>query len=714
MTSGFQIFADPFGNLWCADGYVAQLKNGVRLPVGSGAEFSGVLADARGVFTPAAATSSGTFVGGSGRGLISTGITPTGSGPAVPVGLWRPARPGVYVLGKFTLLVTGPSAATISDGPNTVAILSAGGTAPVGAFLSTSYGQTTYNGGTVFTLTLLAEQGAPGTIQTYSASVSDGTGFAGVFAAVTAVTWQGATDANWMVVVNTDGTADLMHAGTIMASRSAAGNCDASGVYEANATGMAAYNSGAAWRAYLQVIPVAPRAGFVYVKVSESAGVLTSVAGPFLATALPSNTTTDFYVPLALSDGLGGLLQIHTGLLLWQSPIATATALQTPRTINGVAFDGTSNITVAAAAGTLQGTTLNSSVITSSLTSVGNLAMGTWSASVIGGAYGGTGVSNPGRTLTLAGNFALSGSYNTTFLQTGSTTVILPSTSSTMARTDSGQTFAGAQTFTGKVSGTGQGTTAGLGANDFTTRSLAAAEWLFNLNSHRLVTPAASSVGWCSVAGGGSIYTGFSNVAISIAALAVASSCSSTLIYSNMETMAAWTGQCPLITMDMAFAFQAYIAIGAGSNCRLRLMMGGALPQSAQYYANADPLTTRGFGAEFYWSTTNSRTEVRLFGHNGTTISYTTGVPYTSSGFTSNGIILAKTGTNLSLYWSSAPGSRPTLLTSMTIDNTAGVRYSYYCFTAVVVGSSAAAVPAGGGIEFNFINEVRYLQDSGL
>lgn len=53
---------------------------------------------------------------------------------------------------------------------------------------------------------------------------------------------------------------------------------------------------------------------------------------------------------------------------------ATATALQNARTINGVSFDGTGNITVAAAAGTLTGTTLNSTVVNSSLTSVGTLA----------------------------------------------------------------------------------------------------------------------------------------------------------------------------------------------------------------------------------------------------------------------------------------------------------------------------------------------------
>jgi hypothetical protein len=52
---------------------------------------------------------------------------------------------------------------------------------------------------------------------------------------------------------------------------------------------------------------------------------------------------------------------------------ATATALQTARNINGVSFNGTADITVAAAAGTLTGNTLASGVTASSLTSVGTL-----------------------------------------------------------------------------------------------------------------------------------------------------------------------------------------------------------------------------------------------------------------------------------------------------------------------------------------------------
>jgi hypothetical protein len=65
---------------------------------------------------------------------------------------------------------------------------------------------------------------------------------------------------------------------------------------------------------------------------------------------------------------------------------STATTLATARNINGVAFDGSADITVTAAAGTLSGNTLNSGVTASSLTSVGTLASLTTSGDVtVGG-----------------------------------------------------------------------------------------------------------------------------------------------------------------------------------------------------------------------------------------------------------------------------------------------------------------------------------------
>ncbi len=72
----------------------------------------------------------------------------------------------------------------------------------------------------------------------------------------------------------------------------------------------------------------------------------------------------------------------------------TATALETARNINGTSFDGTANITVTAAAGTLTGTELNSSVVTSSLTALGTIATGVWAATDVAVAHGGTGASD--------------------------------------------------------------------------------------------------------------------------------------------------------------------------------------------------------------------------------------------------------------------------------------------------------------------------------
>lgn len=73
----------------------------------------------------------------------------------------------------------------------------------------------------------------------------------------------------------------------------------------------------------------------------------------------------------------------------------TATKLATPRNINGVAFDGSQNITVPAASNTLTGTSLASNVVSSALTTLGTL-------SYINLSDGGSiNVGNPGGTAPL-------------------------------------------------------------------------------------------------------------------------------------------------------------------------------------------------------------------------------------------------------------------------------------------------------------------------
>jgi hypothetical protein len=76
----------------------------------------------------------------------------------------------------------------------------------------------------------------------------------------------------------------------------------------------------------------------------------------------------------------------------------------------------------------LNATTLGSGVVSSSLTSVGTIATGTWNGTAIAGQYGGTGVANTGKTITLGGNLTTSGAFTTTLTATANTSVTLPTT----------------------------------------------------------------------------------------------------------------------------------------------------------------------------------------------------------------------------------------------------------------------------------------------
>ena len=78
------------------------------------------------------------------------------------------------------------------------------------------------------------------------------------------------------------------------------------------------------------------------------------------------------------------------------------------------------------------------------ITTLGTITTGTWQGSVIDGTYGGTGVANTGKTITLGGNLTTSGAHATTVTTTANTSVTLP-VSGTLA------TLAGTETFTNKT-----------------------------------------------------------------------------------------------------------------------------------------------------------------------------------------------------------------------------------------------------------------------
>jgi hypothetical protein len=103
----------------------------------------------------------------------------------------------------------------------------------------------------------------------------------------------------------------------------------------------------------------------------------------------------------------------------------------------------------------LSATTLGSGVTGSSLTSVGTIGTGVWQGTVITGQYGGTGVANTGKTITIGGNFTHTGAHTLGLTTTANTSVTLPTTG-TLA------TLAGTETLTNKTIAAGSNTISGL------------------------------------------------------------------------------------------------------------------------------------------------------------------------------------------------------------------------------------------------------------
>jgi hypothetical protein len=145
--------------------------------------------------------------------------------------------------------------------------------------------------------------------------------------------------------------------------------------------------------------------------------------------ATPSNTT---------ADGGGITLKGATDKTLnWVNATAAWTSSEDFNLLTGKVYE-INGTTV------LSSTTLGSGVTGSSLTSVGTIGTGVWQGTLVAGQYGGTGVNNSGKTITLGGNLTTSGAFATTFTTTSTTSVTLP-TSGTLA------TLAGTETFTNKT-----------------------------------------------------------------------------------------------------------------------------------------------------------------------------------------------------------------------------------------------------------------------
>lgn len=93
---------------------------------------------------------------------------------------------------------------------------------------------------------------------------------------------------------------------------------DPSGYYEATNYGRDTYNLGGEFFVSVLMAPTSPLGLYIYLKLNNSSGSITSVEGPFSAPTLPVNTSGVKIVPIAYSDGAGKIFQYYESAILWK------------------------------------------------------------------------------------------------------------------------------------------------------------------------------------------------------------------------------------------------------------------------------------------------------------------------------------------------------------------------------------------------------------
>jgi hypothetical protein len=312
--SQFTVTIDENGNLLCEGGCVIDLSAGTTEYTVIGGMPQTALNYQFGIRY--AARGNSIFMGGGGGNVLSSG---TVTGTLAPIGWFRRIDVDTWVdpIGNELVADYGTGTAEILSGANVIADCASIGTlAPTGVFTATTYGEDTYNGGSAFTLTL-TDDGAQ-VISTAVVTFRAGTAQSGVYALTEWHEWTSNDDSDFVLTTNTDGTAQISDASDVIAERSSAFADDPSGTYIATTYGQDTYNEGEFFIADVQLDPVSPRIGYVYVQLTLSSGTLTAVSELIFDTSLPANSATLEVVPIAYSDGNGSVIQIQQGPIIFR------------------------------------------------------------------------------------------------------------------------------------------------------------------------------------------------------------------------------------------------------------------------------------------------------------------------------------------------------------------------------------------------------------
>jgi len=351
----------------------------------------------------------------------------------------------------------------------------------------------------------------------------------------------------------------------------------------------------------------------------------------------------------------------------------------------------------------LSATGLGSAVVSSSLTSVGTLTSGTWNASVIGPAYGGTGVAN-----NVASTLTISGAYGTTFTVSGATSLTLP-TSGTVTALGNTVTGTGSIVLAASPTLTGTTTAANLNVSSLTSGQVVFAGASGALTSNSSLTYASGTLTAATslvVSGTGGNITMTGGNIIGVAAITMTGAINKVTITAPATGSTLTIADGKTLTANNTLTFTgtdgSSVAFGAGGTV---LYSGSTIPSGTVWNGNVIGAIYGGTGVA-----NNAASTIAISGAYGTTftVSGTTALTLPTSG-TVTALGNSTTGTG-NIVLAGAPtiaGGAHTGITNLAVRDTSAA------YDVTIAAVSSTTLTAGRTLTIDVVNAARTLKFGG-